>query len=156
MTESVSVERDIAAPAETVWAMVSDVTRMSEWSPETVDCEWIGGATGPVVGASFRGTNENGKKSWKTKCTVVAAEPAKSFAFEPKAGPLRIARWEYTIEATGAGECRVTERWTDQRGRIITFMGGVVSGVKNRAGHNRAGMKTTLERLATVAEGRSV
>ena len=156
MTESVSVERVVAAPAETVWAMVSDVTRMGEWSPENVGCEWMGGATGPVVGARFRGTNENGKKSWKTKCTVVDAQPGSLFAFEVKAGPLGVARWEYKIEANGAGECRVIETWTDQRGKLVTFMGGPVSGVKNRAGHNRAGMKTTLERLAAAAESASV
>jgi uncharacterized protein YndB with AHSA1/START domain len=156
MTESVSVERVIAAPAETVWAMVADVTRMGEWSPENVGCAWMGDATGPVVGSRFQGTNENGKKTWKTKCKVVDAQPGKSFAFEVKAGPLGIARWEYTFEATGPGECRVTETWIDQRGKFVTFMGGPVSGVKNRAGHNRAGMKTTLERLAAAAESAPV
>ncbi len=42
MTERVSVERVIAAPKDAVWALVADVTRMGEWSPETVGCAWIG------------------------------------------------------------------------------------------------------------------
>ena len=41
----------IHAPAERVWAMVSDVTRMGEWSPEAVRAEWLDGANGPSVGA---------------------------------------------------------------------------------------------------------
>jgi len=153
MTEGVSVERVVAAPADKVWALVSDVTRMREFSPENAGCEWIKGSTGPVVGAHFRGTNENGKKQWKTVCTVVAAEPGTSFAFEVKAGPLRVARWEYRLDAAGEGSCRVTETWIDQRGKFVTVMGGPISGVKDRASHNREGMETTLARLAAVAEG---
>ena len=74
MAEQVSVSREIAAPAEQLWAMVSDVTRMGEWSPENEAGEWLRGATGPKPGASFRGTNRNGKKTWKTVATVVDAE----------------------------------------------------------------------------------
>ena len=32
--------------------MVSDVTRIGEFSPETFEAEWLDGATGPAVGAS--------------------------------------------------------------------------------------------------------
>ena len=45
----VTVERDMAAPAEQVWSMISDVTRMGEWSPEAVGADWLGDATGPAV-----------------------------------------------------------------------------------------------------------
>jgi uncharacterized protein YndB with AHSA1/START domain len=154
MTHTVSVERVVSASPDVVWRLVSDVTRMGEWSPENVGAKWLGGNREPVVGARFRGTNENGKRTWKTACTVVDAQPGKSFAFEVKAGPLGVARWEYRFEAIDGG-CRVTETWIDQRGKIVTFMGGPVSGVKDRAEHNRAGMETTLERLAAVAEGAS-
>ena len=134
---------------------MADVTRMGEWSPENVGAVWLGDEKAPVVGARFRGTNENGKRTWKTLCTVVDADPGKSFAFEVKAGPLGVARWEYRFESTGDRECRVTETWVDQRGKIVTFMGRPVSGVKDRAAHNRTGMETTLERLAATAEGAS-
>ena len=153
MTEGVSVERVIAAPAAEVWALVADVTRMCEFSPENAGCEWIKGSTGPVVGARFRGTNQNGKKTWKTVCTVVEAEPGTAFAFEVTAGPMRVARWAYRFDAADAATCRVTETWTDQRGNFVKVMGGPVSGVKDRAAHNREGMETTLARLAAVAEG---
>jgi uncharacterized protein YndB with AHSA1/START domain len=152
MAENVSVERVVRAPADVVWAMVADVTRMAEWSPENVGCAWIGSPSEPVVGARFRGTNQNGKRTWKTACVVVDAQPGKSFAFEVKSGPLGVARWEYRFDATGDGECRVTETWIDQRGKFVTFMGGPVSGVKDRAAHNRSGMETTLERVAAAAE----
>jgi uncharacterized protein YndB with AHSA1/START domain len=151
VTEQVSVTRDIAASPDTLWAMIADVTRMGEFSPENAGCEWIGAPPGPAVGARFRGTNRNGKRRWKTTCKVVRAERGRRFAFEVTSGPLKVAEWEYTFEPAGTG-CRVTETWTDRRGRIVTVLGKPVSGVGDRATHNRDGMETTLQRLAAVAE----
>ncbi|MDX1605235.1 MAG: SRPBCC family protein, partial [Candidatus Competibacterales bacterium] len=51
-----AVSRDIAAPAEEVWNLVADVTRMGEWSPEATGAKWRKDASGPTVGASFQGT----------------------------------------------------------------------------------------------------
>jgi uncharacterized protein YndB with AHSA1/START domain len=53
MADVVSVERTIAASPDALWKMVSDVTRMGEWSPENTGGEWLKGATGPAVGAKF-------------------------------------------------------------------------------------------------------
>ena len=154
MAEQVSVTREIGAPAEQVWAMVSDVTRMGQWSPETEGCEWRGGATGPKPGATFRGTNRSGKRTWKTMATVVDAEPGRSFSFRIKAMGLKVATWGYTFEPTTKG-CRVTETWNDERGGLVKFVGGRMTGVADRATHNKAGMEQTLERLAAVAESTS-
>lgn len=151
MPETVSVERVVAAPAERVWALVSDVTRMGDWSPETVGGAWIGGASAPAEGARFRGRNRNGWHRWSTVCTVTAAEPGRSFAFRVTAGPLGVAEWAYMIEPTGQS-CHVTESWTDRRGRLLRVLGKPVSGVGDRANHNRVGMTETLARLATAAE----
>lgn len=146
------VERIIGAPAVDVWGMVSDVTRMCEFSPENVGCEWIKGSTGPAVGARFRGTNENGKKSWKTEATVVEAEPGKSFAFVVKAGPFGVARWEYRFDSIDDAQTRVTETWIDHRNAVTGFLSTRVSGVTDRSSHNRTGMEATLARLAAAAE----
>jgi len=153
MSDSVTVDRDIGAPPEAVWALISDVTRMGEFSPENVGCEWIGDLREPVAGARFRGTNRHGRRQWRTACRVVQSEPARVFAFEVKAAGMRVARWEYRFDPTDTGGCRVAETWIDQRGKLATWLGGPVSGVRNRAGHNRAGMVTTLERVAATAEG---
>ena len=40
MSETITVTRDIAAPPDELWTMVSDVTRMGDWSPETTYAEW--------------------------------------------------------------------------------------------------------------------
>jgi len=151
MSDTVSVSREIAATPETLWAMVSDVTRMRELSPENEGCTWLGDATGPTAGAKFRGSNRFGKRSWKSVSTVVNADPGRRFSFRVTAGPFRVAEWGYTFESTAAG-CRVTESWKDERGRFFKRISGMATGVPDRASHNRAGMEQTLERLAAAAE----
>src|SRR3954463_14903062 len=91
----IRVERTVAAKADDLWPMVSDVTRMGEWSPETTGAQWVGPSTGPALGARFKGSNQQSSRSWKTDCTVTACEPGASFAFEVKSGPLKVARWSY-------------------------------------------------------------
>jgi hypothetical protein len=151
MAEQVSVERAVQASADAVWALVSDVTNMGRWSPETTSCRWVGGASGPAVGARFRGANRNGWHRWSTTNRVVSCEPGRSFAFETTFGPIAIARWSYAIEPTDDG-CVVTESWEDLRNGLARATGGISSGVSDRATHNRETMTETLDRLASAAQ----
>jgi hypothetical protein len=41
------------APPDQVWELVSDVTRIGEFSPETFEARWRRGLDGPEVGAKF-------------------------------------------------------------------------------------------------------
>ena len=152
MSESVvTVEREIAAPPAEVWAMVSDLPRMGEWSPEATGAKWVKGADGPAVGARFRGRNRNGIRRWSTSGKVVECEPGKAFAFDIVVGPLSVARWSYRIEPTATG-CRVTEQWDDKRSPLMPTIGRLASGVGDRASHNRQSMEQTLANLAKAAE----
>jgi uncharacterized protein YndB with AHSA1/START domain len=151
---SVSVTRAIEAPAERVWALVADVTRMGEWSPETTSAEWLRGATSAVSGAKFRGTNRHGKKTWKSVSTIVDAEPGRVFAFRVKAMGFDVAEWRYTFEPTASG-CAVTESWIDRRGVLMKALSPKATGVADRAEHNRQGMELTLEHLGAAATSAS-
>ena len=151
MVNQVSVSQEIGAPAEKVWAMVSDLTRMGEWSPENEGSTWLRGATGPQRGATFRGTNRNGKKKWRTVGTIIDIEPGRLLTFRITAVGFKVAEWRYVFETTASG-CRIIETWIDQRGRIAKALGKPVSGVEDRAAHNRGTMEQTLERLKSTAE----
>jgi hypothetical protein len=124
---------------------------MGSWSPETTACSWLRGATGPVLGAKFKGVNSNGSKTWSTTCTVTAVTPGERFAFRVDVGPIKVAGWEYRFEAAG-DRTRVVETWTDRRAGFVKRLGKPLSGVDDRIEHNRAGMVETLARLATAAE----
>ncbi len=151
MSDPLSVSREISAPASTVYAMIADLTRMGEWSPENQGATWLDGATVAKVGAKFQGANQNGSKKWKTVGQVTAAEPDRLFEFRINVGPMKVADWRYEIESVDTG-CRVTESFIDLRGGIIRFLGGQATGVKDRAAHNRAGMEKTLDNLKAAAE----
>jgi uncharacterized protein YndB with AHSA1/START domain len=50
-----SVTVTIAAPPEQVWDLVTDVTRIGEFSPETFEGKWTRGSTGPDVLVALQG-----------------------------------------------------------------------------------------------------
>jgi uncharacterized protein YndB with AHSA1/START domain len=151
MSEQVSVSRDINAPAATLYAMVSDITRMGEWSPENEGGEWKGGATGAAPGAKFKGNNRSGRRKWSTNATVVDAVPGERFSFKVEAVGIQVAEWSYDFDTTATG-CMVTETWRDRRPGFFKPLARILTGVDDRAGHNSDGMEQTLERLAAAAE----
>jgi hypothetical protein len=54
----------IEAPVEDVWNVISDVTRVGEWSGECRRCEWVGDSARLAPGARFRGGNRRGWMRW--------------------------------------------------------------------------------------------
>lgn len=142
---------DIEAPAELVYDIVSDVTRVPEWAAETERCEWVGGATGPAVGARFRGRNRYRTVPWTTSCKVTAADPGRRFAFKVYVGGLTTAMWEYAIEPTERG-CRVTESTRRGVPKLVSFPVNLLLGVGDRDAHNQRNIETTLAQLKQFAE----
>jgi len=150
MSSPVSVTREIGAPPEELYAMVSDLERMGEWSPENEGGDWLDGVMPARPGARFRGRNRHGKKSWTTIATVVEADPGRRYAFRVTSGPVKVADWGYSFEPASMG-CRVTESWRDLRPRWFVTIAGLATGVRDRETHNRTTMEQTLERLADAA-----
>lgn len=151
MADKIEISRDIAAPPEAVYAAISDVTRMGEWSEECHACEWGDGVDGAVVGATFEGHNRNGEHEWTTNATVIDADPGRSFAFACSMFDFHFATWGYRIESTDGGS-RVTEWSEDLRPESAMEFSKQMSGIDDRAERNRQTMSTTLERLAAALE----
>jgi uncharacterized protein YndB with AHSA1/START domain len=141
----------IDAPPERLYDLISDVTRMGEWSPECYKCVWQGNATEPAVGASFKGSNRQGWIRWSTTAEVMEAEPGKVFAFTVKNGQRELTRWRYTFDEANGGT-DVTESYEAVYEPLYVrvferfFM-------RNRERQLEDGMRSTLERLKAVAEG---
>jgi uncharacterized protein YndB with AHSA1/START domain len=151
MTQRLEISRDIAAPPELVYAAISDVTRMGEWSEECHTCEWHEGYDGPVAGATFDGHNRQGEHQWTTQGKIIEADPGVAFAFECSMMDFHYSTWGYRIEPTGSG-CRVTEWNDDLRPESVMELSAEISGVDNRTERNRQTMSATLERLAATLE----
>ena len=145
----VSVSRDVASTPEAMWRLVTDLPRMGEWSPENQGGEWID-VKGPAVGVRFKGRNKNGKRSWSTTVEVIRCDEPRVFAFSLLVGKSKWCDWVYEIEPTSTG-VRVTHSWIDRRSAFTSWLGGVVSGVKDRATHNAANMEKTLDALVRAA-----
>jgi hypothetical protein len=151
MTDEVRGTEIIAAPPEQIYALISDLPRMGEWSPENTGGKWLGGASCAAVGATFKGDNRNGSKSWSTKVTVTAADPGKEFAFAISFGPLSVAEWRYDLAGDGESTT-ITETWRDRRNPVLRRFGGVVAGVSDRAAYTQISIDTTLAALKATAE----
>jgi hypothetical protein len=149
-----SVSLHIAAPAADLYALVADVTRMPEFSPEILECHWLDGATGPAVGARFAARNKvPGRPSWVNKPVVTEIVPDKSFAFARTEKFAGTVEWAYTFEPDVSGTM-VTEsyRVTKPLSPMGWFIIGTLFGRKDRRTDLRAGMDQTLERMRAAAE----
>ncbi len=124
--QKVSVSIDIAAPPEKVYAMVSDLPRMGEWSPENTGGKWIGGAKAALPGAKFMGSNKNGNRKWTVPVRITDATAPRRLEFVVGVGPIKGATWRYEIAATATG-CNVTETWEDTRVGLLKNATGSAS-----------------------------
>lgn len=140
------------SPAE-LYDMVSDITRMGEWSPVTTKCWWDDPGAGAAADAWFTGRNESpGRDPWETKSQVVAASPGREFAFAVGGDWIR---WGYMFTPVAAGT-EVTESWEmlpaglarfDQR-----FGDSAPVELADRYEKARAGIPATLAALKKAAE----
>jgi hypothetical protein len=147
---TVEVCRTMSARPEAVYALIADVTRMAEWSPESAGAAWLTGQPG-TVGATFRGDNRRPWVQWSTTCTVIAADPGRRFAFSVESVGRPVATWEYELAPCPEG-CLVTERTTDQRPPLYKLASFVTLGIGRRSSRNRWTMRQTLAALARAAE----
>lgn len=143
----------VSASPEAVYALVSDVTRTPELSPEVLACSWLDGATGPAVGARFKATNKAGRMRWNNRPVVVSAEPGREFAFARTERLAGTVEWRYRLEPVDGGTTvtesyRVTRRITP----VGWFVIGTLAGRKDRRTDLRRGMEATLGRLKTLLE----
>jgi Polyketide cyclase / dehydrase and lipid transport len=146
----------VAASAEALYDLVSDVTRTGEWSPVCTACWWDEGAGpgvgGPAVGAWFTGRNVTPERTWETRSQVVAADRGREFAFVVGDGWVR---WGYTF-APAEGGTLLTERWDFLPAGIARFAERYGEDAQHqiddrtRAAHE--GIPATLAAIRRIAE----
>lgn len=150
MGASGNVTVHVDASPEQVYDLVSDVTRMGEWSPECYRCEWRDGATTAVVGARFRGSNKQGLLRWSTIAEIDVADRGREFAFTTKSGSRDATHWRYVFTPAGDGT-DVTESYdVAYEPRYVLLAERLF--MRNRQQQRDDGVRTTLERIKVAAE----
>jgi hypothetical protein len=164
-----SAEVLVEAAPETVYAVISDLPRSGEWSPECTGGRWITGEPASV-GAVFRGENLRAtdvvawapvvRGAWSTESQVVAAEPGRAFrwAMRDSAGNAQQSVWSYEI-APAPGGARLTHHFrmdapTEGIGKIVS---GMDAGERQRFFSEwgekvAADLRETLQRVKAVIE----
>ncbi|MFN8028170.1 MAG: SRPBCC family protein [Acidimicrobiia bacterium] len=153
MRDSVTLRID--APPAKVWELVSDVTHIGRFSPETFEAEWLDDATGPAEGVRFRGhvrRNGRGPVYWTT-CTIVRCETEREFAFVVGKPGKHLMTWGYRLAPAeaddGSPATDVTEFYESADSKAMDLYWKLFKG---RRRTNAEGMRTTLERLKVAAE----
>jgi hypothetical protein len=154
---SVSGSAVLECPPEQAWALVADVTRMGEWSPDCESCEWIDGATGPDVGARFTGHDKRRLLSRSTTCTVTECEPGRVFAFVVGDAADPGSTWRYSfvphVDGTMATEtCEIPKPMSTgaKLAARLTHPGG------DREADVQGGIDATLAKLQVAARAASL
>ena len=148
-----SVDLHIDASPDKVWGLISDITKMGDYSPEVIEAEWMDGATGPAVGARYRGhvrRNEKWPVYW-TVCRITECQPGQVFEFIVLLSDRPVNTWRYEFGATDDGGTDVTESFDLGDNLAIKIwrpLGGFL-----RERRNRRDMLRTLERVKAIAEG---
>jgi uncharacterized protein YndB with AHSA1/START domain len=145
-----SATTTIHAPIGEVFAAVTDVTRMGEWSSECVAGRWVGDADGPAVGARFEGDNVAAVgpvtlKRWTTTSEVTELEPDAVFEFVAE----RHTTWRYEFVESADGTV-VTESFSHPP--YVGWQKWVYGRLANRRRAMTAGMQSTLDRLQRALE----
>lgn len=142
-------EIEIDAPVGKVWNLVSDVSRMPQWSPQ---CR-VMRALGPVKpGTRTLNLNRRGMLFWPTTSVITEVIPERKFAFRI---PLNTTVWSYELEPTATGtrliETRHAENGVTALSKAAT--NAALGGMDNFERELLEGIQQSLARIKAAAEG---
>ncbi len=115
----------VAADPETVYALVTDLGRSGEWSPECTGGAWIGEPA--QVGSVFRGENYRAEDvvgwaplirgEWTTEAEVVVARQDREFRWamrDKETGRTQQSVWGFVVTPEGDGSVLAHEFQMDE------------------------------------------
>lgn len=139
---------DIAAPPATVWALISDLKKMPQWSPQTRAMKLFG----PLrVGAKTVNVNRRRLLVWPTSSTITVVEPERKLAFRIGANG---TEWSYELEPIDGGTRVIESRRAPNGVKKISsvLVNAAMGGVPSFEVELVEGMNHTLSRLKAAAE----
>lgn len=141
----------IDASPEAIYDLVSDISRMGEWSPEAVGGQWTDGGSGKV-GDWFAGLNRTPEREWTRDCQVAAADRGRDFTFVVGGIEENCTWWSYEMEpGPDAATTQVTERWWLVN-KTPAMAAATPEQFENRVAFTETMLHTTLAGLKAAAE----
>ena len=142
---------EIEAPAAVVWALIQDVRRMADWSPQVQSTRLSDGATEVAQDVRFTNANRQGELEWKTHATVVRFDDERELAFRIEEN---WAIWSFRLEETGRHTTLLTQEREAPEGisdvsRDLT--NAYLGGQEVFTDTLRAGMRETLAAIRDAA-----
>jgi len=142
---------EIDAPLARVWALVSDVRRYPDWSPQVQSTRLRGGAEDVTLGVQFTNLNRDGDLEWKTTGEIVRFDPEREVAFRVQENWVI---WSFSLEPIPDGS-RVTQRREAPDGiseLSLQLTDGFMGGQEAFTAATRSGMRQTLLGIKAAAE----
>jgi len=143
-------EIDIDAPVSRVWSLVTDLSRMPQWSPQCRMMKLLG----PLrPGTRTLNLNRRNMLFWPTTSTITEVLPERKLAFRI---PLNTSVWTYELEPTATGTRLVETRHAENGVTAVSTAAtnAALGGVENFEKELLAGMNQSLIRIKAAAEGR--
>ncbi len=149
MPEDLHTSIEIDASPAAVWDVVSDLTRMPEWSPQ---CRKVLGRRPIGPGSRMLNVNRSGRRVWPTRSVVTDYEPGRLIGFRIVDNR---SHWVFELEPLDGARTRLIQRRDVSRGltsistRLIDrFMGGEAQFEKDLL----CGMRQTLAGIKHATE----
>ena len=142
-------EIDIDAPVSRVWSLVSDLSRMPQWSPQCRMMKLLG----PLrPGTRTLNLNRRNMLFWPTTSTITEVLPERKLAFRI---PLNTSVWTYELEPTASGTRLVETRHAETGVTAVSTAAtnAALGGVENFEKELLEGMNQSLTRIKAAAEG---
>lgn len=142
-------EIDIDAPVGKVWNLVSDLSRMPQWSPQ---CR-VMKPLGPIrPGTRTVNLNRRGMLFWPTTSVITEVIPERKFAFRI---PINTTVWSYELEPTATGTRLIETRHAENGVTAVSkaATNAALGGMENFERELVEGMNQSLARIKAAAEG---
>lgn len=141
---------DINAPVSTVWALISDVRRMPQWSPQ---CRWMRPLGEVRPGTRTLNLNRRKLLLWPTTSTVVEMIPDRKLAFRVN---VNNTIWSYELTPIPGGTRVVESRHAENGVKPVSAaaVNGLFGGTAGFEQELVEGMNASLAKIKSAAENR--